>query len=187
MKRQHGATLLVALIMLMLLTLAAITSFNLGRGNQLVVANQQYRSEAEASAKAVFEEVLSHAYFSDNPAAPLGISNTKTYDVNGDGNIDVTVVVGVPGSVTNPPPCIKSFQILPSSPDDATTAGCASGEQQQFGIDGATTKVTQCADIVWEITAVAQDQATQASVTAIQGVRVREDVNKTVNTANYCL
>lgn len=184
MKRQQGATLIVALIMLVLMTLAAVTSFNLGRGNLLIVANQQYRSEAEASAKAVLEEVLSHSYFSDNPAAPLGTSNTKTYDVNNDGSADVTVVVGVAGSTTNPLPCIKSFTILSTAESEAS--GCAAGELQQFGISGATTKVTQCADIVWEITAVAEDQATQASVIAVQGVRAREDVNKTVNTANYC-
>lgn len=186
MKTQRGATLLVALIMLILMTLAAITSFNLSRSNLVIVGNQQHRSEALGSARAALEEVLSSTRFSDTPSSPLGTGTTKTYDVNGDGTADVTVVVGQSGSTTNPPPCIKSYQVLPVDPSDPTQLGCASGVAQQFGVEGGATWGAQCADIVWEVTAVATDITTGASVTAAQGILAREDANKTVNTANYC-
>lgn len=186
MNAQRGATLLVALIMLILLTLAAITSFNLSRSNLVIVGNQQHRSEAVASAKSALEEVVSHTYFSDTPATPLGTTNIKTYDVNGDGTPDVTVTVGQTGSTANPPPCIKSYQVLPVDPNDPSQLGCASGVQQQFGVEGSATWGAQCADIVWEVTAAAEDSLTQASTVVAQGIRVREDANKTVNTANYC-
>lgn len=185
--RQSGATLLVALIMLVLMTLAAITSFNLGRSNLLVVGNQQHRSEAEASVKAAMEDVVSKTYFATAPTTPFGSTNSKSYDVNGDNTNDVTVTVGSSGSATNPVPCIKSYTKLSQlSPTDTSVLGCVSSAQQQFGVEGTTPYVLNCADIVWEVTAVATDTATQASVTAVQGINIRQDENETKNTANYC-
>lgn len=186
MQRQRGITLLIALIMLVLMTLAAITSFNLGRSNLMVVSNQQHRDEAEASAKAALEEVLSKTAFSETPTTPFGTSNTKSYDANGDGNDDITVKVGETGNSKNPAPCIKNFTVLPADPSDTTSLGCASGVSQQFGIAGASTWGAQCADIIWEVTAIAEDSATEASVTAVMGIRIREDANKTVDSTKYC-
>lgn len=186
MRKQRGATLLIGLIMLVLMTLAAITAYNLGRGNLRVIGNQQHQIEAATSARSALEEIASNTYFSATPALPFGAGNTKSYDVNGDGVADVTVTVGAAGSSTNPPPCVKSYQILPVDPNDPTAQGCASSVQQSFGVAGATTWGAQCADMVWEITAVATDNTTQASTTAVQGIRVRDDANKAVNTANYC-
>lgn len=186
MLRQQGTTLIVTLIMLVLMTLAAVTAFNMGRGNLLIVSNQQHRDEAKASAIAALEEVLSKPAFSDTPDSPFGTTNSKTYDVNGDGNADITVKVGESADTKNPKPCIKNFTVLPADPSDTTSLGCASGVQQQFGIEGASTWGAQCADIVWEVTAVAEDSTTNATATAVMGIRVREDANKTVSTTNYC-
>lgn len=186
MRYAKGSTLIVTLIMLILMTLAAVTAFNMGRGNLLVISNQQHRDEAKASAVAALEEVLSKTAFSETPDMPLGTTNTKSFDVNGDGNNDVTVKVGDTGNASNPKPCIKNFTVLPADPDDTTSLGCASGVQQQFGIEGASTWGAQCADIAWEVTAVAEDTDTNANVTAVMGIRVREDANKTTSSTNYC-
>lgn len=186
MNNQRGATLIVALIMLVLMTLAAITSFNLGRSNTLIIGNQQHVEEAESAAKAALEEVLSRTDFSQTPSAPFGTGNTKSYDVNSDGSNDITVTVGSSANAANPRPCVKSYQILPADPSDTTALGCASNVQQNFGVAGAATWGAQCADIVWEVTAVAADETTQASVTAVQGIRVRQDANITTNSATYC-
>lgn len=186
MTHERGTTLIVTLIMLILMTLAAVTAFNMGRGNLLVINNQQHRDEAKASAVAALEEVLSKTAFSDTPESPFGTTNSKSYDVNGDGNADISVKVGNTADSNNPKPCIKSFTVLPADPNDTTSLGCASGVQQQFGIEGANTWGAQCADIIWDVTAVAEDSATNAKVTAVMGIRVREDANKTVSTTNYC-
>ncbi len=184
---QRGSTLIIVLIMLILLTLFAFTSFNLSKSNLKMVSNQQFRGEAVASANSAVEEVLSNTYFSDTPATPFGATNTKSYDVNGDGTADVTVIVGDPANpTTNPKPCVKSFQVLPVDPSDTTQLGCASQVQQNFGIEGGATWGAQCADVIWEITAVAQDTKTQASVTMAKGIRIRQDANSTTNPANYC-
>ena len=184
---QRGSTLIVVLIMLVLLTLFAFTSFNLSKSNLRLVSNQQFRGEAIASANSAIEEVLSSTYFSDTPATPFKTTNSKTYDVNGDGKPDVTVTVGDPANVTqNPPPCIKSYQVLPVDPSDTTALGCASQVQQNFGIAGGATWGAQCADVIWEVTAAAADTKTQASTTVAAGIRIRQDANTTTNAANYC-
>lgn len=187
---QRGATLLIGLIILILMTLLALTSMNLGKSNLQLVSNQQYRAEAIGSAKSALEEILSHTHFSDSPTTPFGNSNVKTYDVNGKGTAIVTVTVGDSTSAAtkaaNPPPCIKSSQTLPVDPNDVSALGCASQVQQNFGVAGGSTWGSQCADVIWEITAVATDSSTQATTTVAAGVRVRQDANVAANTANYC-
>lgn len=185
-RRQRGVTLLIGLIMLVLLTLLAVTAFNLSKGNMKAVGNMQNRNEAISTAKSAIEEVLSKTDFSANPATPFGTTNVKSYDVNGDGTTDMTVTVGSSGSTTNPPPCIKSYTILPADPADTTSQGCAASVQQNFGVAGGSTWGSQCADIVWEVTAVAADNVTGATSTVGQGIRLRDDASAAVNTANYC-
>ncbi|HEX8963614.1 MAG TPA: hypothetical protein VF801_11480 [Rhodocyclaceae bacterium] len=176
---QRGATLLVGLIMLVLLTLIAVTGFNLSRSNLKAVGNMQTHNEVVATARSAVEEALSSSNFSNTPSAPLSGSNTKSYDINGDGTADVTVTMV-------PQPCVKSYQILPVDPNDTTALGCASSVQQNYGIAGSATWGAQCADILWELTASATDNVTGGKATVTQGVRVRQDANAAVNTANYC-
>lgn len=180
--RQGGATLLIALIMLVLMTLLAVSSFNLGKSNLQIVGNMQTKAETSDSAKAAVEEVISKTTFTTTPSAALGASNSKTYDVNGDGAADVTVTL-------TPAPCIKKAQIVKNSQLDlskATDLGCSSGVTQNLGISGAATGDSLCADTTWEITAVATDSVSSASSTNVQGVAVRVAADSGINTALYC-
>jgi len=179
MNKQRGATLLVALIMLVLMMLAAVMSFKAGRTNSIIVGNQQAQQITTDVAKAALEEVASRSLFAESPTAAFGSTNQRSYDINADGKTDVTVTL-------TPKPCIKNYAILPVDPEDTTSQGCVGGAQQTFGVEGAASWGTSCADIVWEITAVASDAVTETTTTAIQGIRVRQDANATVNTANYC-
>jgi Tfp pilus assembly protein PilX len=184
-RRQRGSTLLVGLIMLVLMTLVAISSFNLGKSNQLIVANMQHRTETAEAAKATLEEVISKTNFSVNPSAALVGNcgtNAKCFDVNGDGTNDVTVTL-------NPVPCIKKSQIIKNSQLDLTNTedlGCSTGATQNLGIAGAATGDSLCANTTWEISAVAADPVMQTSVTAVQGVAVRVSADSGTNTAYLC-
>lgn len=179
MKKQKGITLLTALIMLILMMLAAVMSFKLGRSNSLIVGNQQARQVTTDVAKTALEEVISRQVFAETPATAFGSSNQKSYDINSDGNTDINVIL-------SPAPCIKNYAILPVDPDDTSSQGCVGSAQQSFGVEGAASWGTACADVIWEITAVATDTITETTSTAVQGVRVRQDANATVNSANYC-
>lgn len=185
--RQRGATLVVALIILILLTLFAVTSFNLGKSSLQTVGNMQHRNEATAAAQQAVEEAVSTTRLFQTPSAVIlngdpacqgGAANTKCVDVNGDNNPDITV------TLTPTPTCISARPILnselnPSVPNDA---GCAIQAGQSFAVAGANTGNSLCADSLWDVNAVAQDNLTGARYSVTQGVGVRvatDDVSAT--------
>jgi len=80
-RRQRGATLIVTLIMLVMMTLFAIAAINLSGSNMRVVGNMQARTAAEAAALWAIEDTLSSlAWFSTSAGtvrtvvAPNGLS-----------------------------------------------------------------------------------------------------------------
>lgn len=171
--RQRGITLVVALIMLVLLTLLALTSFNLGKSNLQVVSNMQQRDEGIAAAREVIEETISNTRFFASPnnvlANPCGAPNQRCVDTNGDGRPDVTV------ALTPPPTCVKAQAIKNTDLDlsNSEDAGCSTGSAQNYGVKDAVTGNSACANSLWEINAVATDNDTRATVTVTQGVAVR--------------
>ncbi|TLY59071.1 MAG: hypothetical protein E6K48_12365 [Gammaproteobacteria bacterium] len=56
--RQRGATLIVSLIMLLLITLLAVSSFTLGKANLQIVGNMQQRNQAFAAAQGAVAAVI---------------------------------------------------------------------------------------------------------------------------------
>ena len=171
---ERGITLITALIMLVLLTLVALTSFNLGKSNLQIVSNMQQRDEAAAAAREVLEESISNTRFFTTPdhilANPCdGTPNQRCVDTNGDGATDVKV------AIEEQPRCVKAPVIKNMALNIANTedAKCSMGSAQNFGVVGAVDGNSACADSIWEITAVATDVETEAEVEVTQGVAVR--------------
>jgi hypothetical protein len=172
-RRERGITLVTALIMLVLLTLIALTTFNVGKSNLQIVSNMQQRDEATAAAREVLEEAISTTRFSETPdhvlARPCGEANTRCVDTNGDGADDVRV------RITPRPKCVKAPAIrntaLDLSKDEDLV--CSMGSTQSFGVSGAVDGNSACADSVWELNAAATDLETEAKVQVTQGVAVR--------------
>ncbi|HLA34109.1 MAG TPA: hypothetical protein VJ001_04485 [Rhodocyclaceae bacterium] len=173
---QRGAILMVALMLLIVLTLMAIATFNFGKANYTVVGNAQQRMEATRSAEQVIEEVLSNPNIGDSTvttwfATACDGSNAKRcVDINGDGNTDyiVTVTRG---------PCVTAAPILNSALDInvPNDAACSVGAGQSFGVEGATDGNSLCADVVREMEVVAKDSLNQTEVKVVQGFGVRTD------------
>lgn len=179
-KRQHGATLLVGLIMLVVLTLMVITSFNFGKTNLEIVANMQQRQEAVSAAQQAIELAINNSRFVEFPEAvytePCGAENTLCIDINGDGTRDVNV------SLKPKPTCLVAQTIKSSALNFAKEedAQCSTGVQQTAGIEGSVTGDSRCSETIWEITAHAEDLATGATADVVQGVGVRVDTNDIV-------
>ncbi|GAB3428732.1 hypothetical protein NX773_06650 [Massilia solisilvae] len=173
LRRQRGITLVMALIMLVLLTLLALTSITLGNSNLQIVSNMQQREQAVSAAYQVLEETISSTRFFNTPDAalanPCGAPNQRCVDTDGDGKTDIKV------TLTPSPACVKAQAILNSNLnlEDSEDAGCAVGSSQFFGVAGATTGSSECGNTTWDITAVATDVVTDASVKVTQGVSVR--------------
>ncbi|MGZ3181564.1 MAG: pilus assembly PilX family protein [Telluria sp.] len=174
LQRQRGITLIVALVMMVIITLLALTTFNLSKSSIQVVSNMQARSEGIAAARQVLDEAISNTRFFSTPNDALanpcnGDANTRCVDVNGDGVTDITVVL------TPAPACVKAAPLKNSSVSEGSSddVNCLLSTNQSFGIAGSVTGDTLCADSLWEITAVATDAVTQSHVEMVQGVTVR--------------
>jgi type II secretory pathway pseudopilin PulG len=182
MRRQRGATLIIALIMLVLLTLFAVSSFNTAQTNVKVVGNMQQKAEALNAAQQAIETVISTPQFIANPAnavpTPCGTANTLCTDVTGDGVADFTATLIGPDYPTGPhqPTCvtvrlIKNQELNVTNPEDL---GCAAGQQSgAAGVAGAMTGDSLCANTVWEIRARAVSSSSGATATVTKGVGVR--------------
>ncbi len=157
-KKQAGATLLVGLIMLILLTLMAISSFNLGKGNLQIVGNMQFRNETVRTAEKAVEIAIS---------TPTGVSiatNTSS------GGFDVSVT-----------PTLVQAHVKKNSVidlNDPAQLGCTLGAAQTFGVDGAATGNSLCAETLYNLKVSAVDTKTNASVVIDQGVSIQVPADK---------
>lgn len=78
-QRQRGATLLISLIMLVILTLFAVSGFNLSSVNLKITGNFQQQKTLEAAAQQAIEQVIS------TPTAFSLTPTAQTICVNGSG------------------------------------------------------------------------------------------------------
>lgn len=172
-REQRGMALVVGLILLALMTVMAITGFNIGRTSLDIVGNMQGRQEVITAANSAIQEALSTTRLFQAPGAiflnPCDGPNTRCYDTNGDEVADITV------ELTPTPVCVQA-QTIPNAQLDvsqANQAGCATGVGQTFGVEGTATGSSLCANSVWEIVAVATDLVTEAEIVITQGAAVR--------------
>ncbi len=150
LRAQRGATLVVGLIMLTLITVMVTSAFSLSTSNQMSVGNMQFRDEAIAAANKAIEQVVS------SPFTSLPAGQTIAVDLNNDDRIDYEVVFDTPTCISEAPLVISSA--APSS----VTLGSA------FTVAGSTFYQT-----VWDLSARVTDTAVSgASVQVRQGVRV---------------
>jgi len=160
LRRQKGATLLVGLIMLVLLTLMAITSFNLGKSNLQIVGNMQFRNETVRAAEEAVEAAISMP-------TSVTIASAYTIDVNADGTPDVSITIT---------PTLQQAYVKKNSALDLTDPGqlgCTLGQAQAFGVVGAATGNSLCAATLYDLKVMATEAATNTSVELHQGVSVQ--------------
>lgn len=182
--RQRGVTMIVGLIMLVLLTLLVLASFQLGKSNLEIVGNAQDRGDAIASARETIEAAINSPLLTTTPAkiftAPCGTDNTLCYDVNGDGTNDVTV------TLTPTPTCVKA-EVIKNKNLDLTQADdrrCTIGvDQTRFGVANTDGSDSLCSNSLWDIRALAQDSTTNTQAVVDEGVAVRV---RTVDVESAC-
>lgn len=179
---QQGATLLVTMIMLIMLTLFALSAMNTSIVNLKMVGNMQTRAEALDATQKTLESVLSTTRFVDSPGDAIldscGAPNTMCVDLNGDGTPDLTTtLVPAPACVQSKITKINELDIKGPQSEDVA---CLQAQQQgTFAVQGATTSGDSlCGKTVWNITAQTLQTGTDAATsdvayTATQGVGVR--------------
>jgi len=180
--RQQGVTLLVAMIMLIMLTLFALSAMNSSIVNLKMAGSSQNRAEALDATQRTLETVISTTRFVDFPADAIdndcGTPNTLCADLNGDGVNDLIT------TLTPNPTCIQSRiqkinELVIAGPNSEDVACLQAQQQGTFAVAGATTGGDSlCGQTIWNITAVTMPvgQTTtnaEFTYTATQGVGVR--------------
>lgn len=170
--RQHGATLIVTLIFLMIMSVMTVMMFNMTTTNVKITGNAQVRSEALAAAQVALASTISNTQFSTNPA--LIAATPFTVDIDGDGTPDYSVTRD-PQPKCNKVKTIKANELDPSIPADLACMGSAAAGNS--GIDSAITGSSagdsMCANSEWNIRASVTDPASKAEVAVNQGVALR--------------
>jgi hypothetical protein len=145
--RQRGASLFFALIVLGLMTLLAVSAYNIGSVNLKVVANVQARQEGTGAADLAAQQVIGSTTFA-TAAQPYATS--VDVDVNNDTTADYTASVAATCLTFRPYPA--PGQILDA--EDPCTGSRNDSTMSLF-----------CAQTYWDV----QSRATPASGGAYRG------------------
>lgn len=146
---QQGATLIVGLIMLAIITVMVATAFSFGSTNLKSVSNMQFRSEALAAANKALEQVISSPFTSAPQASQILV------DIDNDNTNDYVVNIAQPT-------CIR-----------ATRTGTSKKSQlSNSGMEDALMSYVTDWNTIWEINTTVRDATSGASVQTRSGVRV---------------
>ena len=146
--RQRGATLIVGLIMLVIITLTLLTAFMLSSTNLKSVGNMQHRDEAVAAANAAIELVIS--------SSAIFITPTIQSITVG----DYTVKVAAPA-------CLYATEVVTNTSGDQTPNIYTEGS----GVGGGGGALGYL-DTYWDIAATVNDGMSGTSVEAHQGIKI---------------
>jgi hypothetical protein len=156
---ETGAVLFIALVFLMLLTLMALTSFNLSKGTQQIVGNMAARSTAFQVALQASETAISSNRLVHHPDDLFGWgTNTLTVDVNGDGKTVVNATV-------DPPQCVSIQQVVDNKLD--------LGNERDLECANSSKNGLFCYDVLFQFATRATDPVTKATSAVAQGASVR--------------
>lgn len=144
MRTQRGATLIIALIMLLLFTLMVTSAFSLSSTNLKAVGNMQMRDESIAAANVALEQIISSS-FTTAPAA-----QNIEIDLNNNGTPDYLVALAQPV-------CIRASEASPAALSSVALAAMSS---------------SSIWNTVWSLDATVNDPVSGASVRVRSGVRV---------------
>lgn len=142
---QSGASLIISLIMLVVITLLALSAINSSTINLRIAGNMQARDEARSAAQQAIEQFLSTPV---NFTAPPTAVTAVNIDINKDGTNDYAVSIA-------PPKCRRAAVQQP-----ARSTQCASGVKSGL----------YCWDTLWDVEATATSAKTGVSQVVTQGV-----------------
>ena len=155
MRTEQGSALIISLLMLVVLTLLAVSAINLSTLGLRAVNSMQTRSEALSAAQNAIEQIASSNFAASIGSVPL--------------SYNIAVDAGKSYAVTVTTPCIKAMQTIKNSAlklTDPEDVKC---------YDSSTNPWSACANTVWQVTASVSDGFFGTSVQLTQGIALRMD------------
>lgn len=159
--RQRGATLVVALVMLVVLTLLVVSAIRSSNANLRIAGNMQFQEEAVSATRQATETIISNDFWTA-PAAS---------------NVNVSIGMATYNVAVSTPTCLGSRPLLNSESGIPQTCLPKTSQDSNSGIfytSGTQATVNAyCYAQQWEIQAAATDSgSTGAKTTAHQGINM---------------
>lgn len=155
--KQRGATLLVALVMLVVLTLLIVSAIRSSTTNLRIAGNMQMQEEAIAAAQQASEQILSTNFTASPVAASIPVTiGLTTYTAN-----------------VAQPTCTGSKALLNSDlniPAECISSGTSQNTGIVFASGAQTTGTAWCYSQQWDVQTTVLDSRTGAAATTHQGV-----------------
>lgn len=145
-RSQRGATLIVGIVLLVVITMIVISNFTLSSTNLKSIGNMQFRNEAVSAANIAMEQVITSTFFTSPTAQAINV------DINKDDITDYVVEVATPV-------CIKAEQAAVGSPS-GIEVGDMGGASDEY-------------NTLWDIEATVSDPTSGASLRMHTGVRAK--------------
>ena len=135
---QRGATLIVALVLLLIFVLFGVGAINSGVVNLRIARNAQVSAEAQAAA-----QLLIDAKVSDLTTFTAPVASSLDVDATGGGGGRYTVVMAKPQCIHSRAVPGYSYSISNLAPQDTTWRMQASATDASFGATGVSVAITQ--------------------------------------------
>ncbi len=172
MNRQQGATLLVGMIMLVVLTLLTVFALRSSNTGVKIAGNLQARVEADGAAMKAIETIIELFKATEDvsliPGYPVG-STPLALQI---GDKTFSVVVAKPTCEMEVP--VLESELNAADPNDVPCIEGSSGFDPVITAGGVlATKPSACKQQRWRIQVTVADAATGASVEQVQGIAIR--------------
>jgi Tfp pilus assembly protein PilX len=170
LERQRGATLVVGLVMLVVLTLLVLSAIRSGNTNMRIVGNMQMQEETAIAAVQATEQVISTNFTASAPPPTIQVGQ----DLDDDGNPDFTAAVSAPVCASSL--ALDNATLDPTNPADASCIASATAQHTGIvstGKAAVATGQSWCYLQQWEVRADVTDARTGATASSIQGVSLR--------------
>ena len=164
---QQGATLLISMIFLVIITLMVVSAVKVSTLNTKMVGNMQSQKEADAAALQVIEATISTDF------TQLPVAGTTTVDINNSGKAGSTYTVATAAPTCTGVKSIKLSELDAANPaDQPCYASGAAANSGIVGVGGGGNSL--CSASNWDLSATAAAPGGVATgATTHQGVAVR--------------
>jgi Tfp pilus assembly protein PilX len=167
-RRQHGMTLVIALVMLVVLSLLVVSAIRFGSINLKISGNAQAEVEATAAAQLAVEQTIIEMVAAPN----ISTINAKTNVPISTGGLTYAARIEKPVcQFTNN---ISNTELDPSKPDDLPCFEGSDGERLIKEDGTLTATPTACKRQQWDVQASVDDtNRSGVKVTVLQGLSTR--------------
>ena len=176
--RQQGATLLVGMIMMVVLTLLVVFGIRSSNTNLRIAGNMQTQAEASAATQQVIERVIEQIKVTQD----LSLIAAQSIPVSV-GNATYTVAVAPMNKcLMDIPVLTNQIETDPDGTPKKNDQACFESQDGEplFDVNGKLIpKLTACKTQQWDIEAGVTDGTSGTKVTHVQGISIR--VPSTVN------